>query len=99
MEAAINAGAEDVSGVAGEEGLWTVTTGPTDFFTVRTGLEKAGIPIEEARIAMIPTTRVEVRGENARNILGLIDEVEDLDDVQKVFANFDIPESEMAKLS
>jgi len=98
MEAAINAGAEDVAAPEGEESPWTVTTGPTDFFRVKAGLEKAGLAIDDAQIAMIPTMRVQVRGEQARSVLGLIDEVEDLDDVQKVYANFDIPDSELAKL-
>ncbi len=98
MEAAINAGAEDVSGSAGEDGLWTITTGPTVFFQVRAELEKAGVKVEEAQIAMIPTTRVEVRGDHARETLALIDQVEDLDDVQKVYANFEIPDSELANL-
>ena len=98
MEAAINSGAEDVLAPESEDGVWTVTTGPTDFFSTRTGLERAGIKIEDAQIAMVPTTRVEVRGENAKSVLALIEEVEDLDDVQKVYANFEIPESEMAKL-
>ena len=98
MEAAINAGAEDVAAPEGEDGVWTIATGPTEFFAVRAGLEKAGIAIQDAQIAMIPTTRIEVRGEIARSILALIDQVEDLDDVQKVYANFDIPDSELAAL-
>jgi YebC/PmpR family DNA-binding regulatory protein len=98
MEAAINAGADDVAPPDGEGGVWTVTTAPTEFFSVRTGLERSGLKVEDAQIAMIPTTRVEVRGDNAKDLLTLIDEVEDLDDVQKVYANFDIPESELAKL-
>jgi YebC/PmpR family DNA-binding regulatory protein len=92
MEAAIEAGAEDVAAPEGEEGVWVVTTGPTDFQTVKTGLEKAGLAIENAGLEMVPTTRVEVAGEDARKLLLLIDAVEDLDDVQKVYINGDVEE-------
>jgi YebC/PmpR family DNA-binding regulatory protein len=98
MEAAINAGAEDVASPEDEEGVWTVTTGPTEFQAVKEGVEKAGIKIEEARLTMIPTTRVEARGDQAKKLIALVDAVEDLDDVQKVYANFDIPDDELAKL-
>jgi transcriptional/translational regulatory protein YebC/TACO1 len=98
MEAAINAGAEDVASPEDEEGVWTVTTGPTEFQAVKEGIEKAGIKIEEARLTMIPTTRVEARGDQAKKLIALVDAVEDLDDVQKVYANFDIPDDELAKL-
>jgi transcriptional/translational regulatory protein YebC/TACO1 len=98
MNASIDAGADDVAAPEGEDGVWTVTTGPTSFQAVKDGLEKTRIPIEEAGIAMIPTTRVEVRGENARKLLALIEAVEDLDDVQKVYSNADIPNEELAAL-
>jgi YebC/PmpR family DNA-binding regulatory protein len=100
MEAAINAGAQDASraGDEGEDGFWTVTTAPTEFQMVKNGLEAAGITIEEAQIAMIPTTRVSVAADDARKLLSLIDAVEDLDDVQKVYTNSEISDEELAKL-
>jgi YebC/PmpR family DNA-binding regulatory protein len=98
MNAAIDAGADDVEAPAEDGGVWAVTTPPAAFQSVKDALEKAGLKIEEAQLAMIPTTRTEVRGEDARKVLALIDAVDDLDDVQKVYANFDIPDSELAAL-
>jgi YebC/PmpR family DNA-binding regulatory protein len=98
MDAAIQAGADDVSPPDGEGGFWMVATAPGSFQAVKESLERAGLKIEEAQLAMVPSTRVEVRGEDARRVLALIEAVEDLDDVQKVYANFEIPESEMAGL-
>jgi YebC/PmpR family DNA-binding regulatory protein len=98
MEAAIEAGAEDASPPESPGGVWSITTGPADFQQVKERLEAAGLKIEEAQIAMMPTMRVEVRGEEARKLLALLDAVEELDDVQKVYANFDIPESELAEI-
>lgn len=98
MEAAIEAGAEDASPPESPGGVWTVTTAPTEFQQVKERLEARDLKIEEARIAMVPTMRVEVRGDDARRLLALLDAVEDLDDVQKVYANFDIPDSELADI-
>jgi YebC/PmpR family DNA-binding regulatory protein len=98
MEAAINAGAEDVAAPEGDEGVWEITTAPGEFQTVKDGLEAAGVKIEEAQLAMVPTTRVTVAAENATKLLALIDAVEDLDDVQKVYANFDLSDEDLAKL-
>ena len=92
MEAAINAGAEDVAAPEGEDGMWVVTTAPGDFQAVKSGLEGAKIGIEEASLQMVPTMRVAANGEDAKKLLGLIDAVEDLDDVQKVYTNADLPE-------
>jgi YebC/PmpR family DNA-binding regulatory protein len=98
MEAAIEAGADDVSPPENPGGVWSITTAPTEFQQVKEKLEEAGLKIEEAQLAMVPTMRVEVRGDEARKLLALLDAVEDLDDVQKVYANFDIPEDELAQI-
>jgi YebC/PmpR family DNA-binding regulatory protein len=98
MAAAIEAGADDVAAPEGEDGVWMITTGPTEFLAAKQSLEGSGLPIQDAQLVMIPTMRVEVRGEHARNVLALIDAIEELDDVQKVYANFDIPDSELASL-
>jgi YebC/PmpR family DNA-binding regulatory protein len=98
MEAAIEAGAEDAAAPEAGSGIWTITTAPTEFQNVKERLETAGHKIEEAQIAMLPTMRVEIRGDDARKLLALLESVEDLDDVQKVYSNFDIPESELAAL-
>ena len=86
---AIDAGAEDVE-VDGS--LVIIYTTPTAFEQVKTALEKAGITAASAEISMRPTTTVRVEGEQARKVLRLVEDLEDLDDVQKVHANFDVPE-------
>jgi YebC/PmpR family DNA-binding regulatory protein len=98
MESAINAGADDVQSPDDEDDPWTVLTAPTQFQAVKEGLEKAGLTITEATIALIPQNRVEARGDDAKSLLDLIDALEELDDVQKVYANFDIPDDELAAM-
>ncbi len=99
LEAALNAGAEDVEepDAAGED--WTIYTEPTQFEAVKKSLEQAGYVIREAKFVMIPANRVEVRGEHAKAVVELVDALEELDDVQKVFTNADIPDDEMSKLA
>ena len=87
--AAIDAGAEDVEV---EPGLATVYTTPTSFERVKKALEAAGIKTGAAELSMRPTTTVRVEGDAARKLLGLVETLEDLDDVIKVHANFDVPE-------
>ena len=95
MEAALEAGAEDVA----EDGdYWSIETAPTDFQQVRDGLEAAGIEFESAELTMIPTNTVECTGKDAQKVIDLVDALEDNDDVQKVHANFDIPDDELAAL-
>jgi YebC/PmpR family DNA-binding regulatory protein len=101
MEVAIEAGAADVTPPEGEgddEGGWTILTPPASLHTVRDAIEKAGFAIEAARLDNIPTTSVVVTGETAKSVLKLVEVLEDNDDVQKVFANFDIPEDELAAM-
>jgi YebC/PmpR family DNA-binding regulatory protein len=98
MEIAVEAGADDVQAPEGEGGVWAISTPVPAFQTVKESLEAAGITIEEAQLTMVPSTRTEVRGENASRLLAMIDAIEDLDDVQKVHANFDIPDDELAAL-
>jgi len=90
MAAVLDAGAEDIS----DQGdSWQITTPPTDLHAVRTGLESAGIAITSADLTMLPTQTVPLGDEaSARPVLRLIDALEDHDDVQAVFANFDIPD-------
>jgi len=100
MEAAINAGAEDIEepDAAEDESQWTVLTSVAAFQPVKDAIEATKIKIADAQIAMIPNMRTLVKGDDARKVLSLIDAVEDLDDVQKVWANFDIADSELASL-
>ncbi|MGV1099459.1 YebC/PmpR family DNA-binding transcriptional regulator [Thiovibrio sp. JS02] len=97
MELALDAGAEDV---VEEDGVFQVLTAPDDFNGVREALEKAGVTFVEASISMIPKNTVEVADEKtAIQLMKLIDNLEDNDDVQKVHANFDIPDALMEKIS
>jgi YebC/PmpR family DNA-binding regulatory protein len=90
MLVAADAGAEDV-GL--EESTLQVTTAPEELAAVRAALEAAGIPYESAELTMVPKTTVEVGDEAAaKKLLRLVDALEELDDVQGVYANFDIPE-------
>ena len=89
MEAAVEAGAEDVQE---SEGAWEVTTAPTDLHKVASGLEAGDIPYESAELQRIPNTTVKLEADDARKILKLMEMIEDLDDVQSVSANFDIPD-------
>jgi transcriptional/translational regulatory protein YebC/TACO1 len=66
--------------------------------TVRTQLEQAGVTVSTAEITMLPQTTIPVDGGEARQVLALIESLEDLDDVQAVYANFDISEELMASL-
>ena len=101
LEAALDAGALDVESPddPGEDGaVFTVLTDPFQFQRIKESIEKAGFTIVEAQIAMIPQTKVEVRGPAARTNIQLVDALEELDDVQKVYTNFDIPDDELARL-
>ena len=90
MLAAADAGAEDVS-VEGSS--YQVTCSPEDLSSVRQRLEQAGIQIESAELTMLPKTTVEVADEAAaRKLIRLMEALEENDDVQDVYANFDIPE-------
>lgn len=95
MEAALDAGAEDF---AREDEQYVVTTAPNDFHAVRTTLESKAIAVAEAELAMIPKTTVKVEGKDAETLLKLLEDLEELDDVQKVWANFDIDVADMAKV-
>jgi YebC/PmpR family DNA-binding regulatory protein len=98
MELAIEAGALDVAPPDEPGGDWSVTTGPLDFLSVKSALEAAGVTISDAALDMIPTTTVTVAGEDARALIKLVDALEDNDDVQKVYANFEVPDEELAGL-
>ena len=93
LEAALEAGAEDFKR-EGEQ--FIVTTDPTLLHQVKGALEAKGLAIQESEIANIPKNTVRVEGKTAEQLLKLLEEVEDLDDVQKVAANFDMDVSEMA---
>ena len=88
MEAAIDAGAQDVV-TAGDSSI-EVLTAPGDFESVRDAMTKAKLPPEHAELTMRASVRVPVEGETAESLVKLIDVLEDLDDVQQVYTNADI---------
>ena len=95
MELALEAGAEDIE----DDGeAWRIVTDPADFITVKDALEAAEIEPGSAALNMIAGTTVACVGKDAAKVLRLIEAFEDHDDVQKVHANFDIPDEEMANL-
>jgi YebC/PmpR family DNA-binding regulatory protein len=88
--AAADGGAEDI---ARDGSSWQVLSAADDLHRVREALEGAGIAVESAEITMLPKTAVDVEDEaTAKKILRLMDALEENDDVQEVYANFDIPE-------
>ena len=76
-----------------------VVTAPGDLDAVRATLEAAGFAPASAEVSMEPSTTVKLEGEDAESMLRLADALDDLDDVQAVYANFDISEEEMARLA
>jgi YebC/PmpR family DNA-binding regulatory protein len=96
LEAALEAGAEDV--VEGESAI-EVKTAPADFEKVRDALAQAKFVPADAEITMQPGSTTKLEGADAQQMLKLAEALEDLDDVQNVYANFDISEEEMAKLA
>jgi YebC/PmpR family DNA-binding regulatory protein len=94
MLVALDAGAEDIKD-AGDS--WEVTTAPGDLGAVRSALDDAGIKYDSAELTMMPTNVVPLDNEvDAKRVLRVIDLLEDLDDVQNVYANFDIPNQLLA---
>ena len=97
MLAALDAGAEDL---ADEGEAWRVTTPPTELHKVRTAIEAAGMSVAEADLVMVPTSTVEVADvEGAKKVLRLVDSLDDHDDVQNVYANFDITDELLLEAS
>jgi YebC/PmpR family DNA-binding regulatory protein len=93
LEATLDAGAEDLKR---EGDQFIVTSDPASLHLVKSALESKGIVVQESEIANLPKNIVRVEGKAAEQLLKLLEEVEDLDDVQKVAANFDMDVSEMA---
>jgi YebC/PmpR family DNA-binding regulatory protein len=95
LEIALEAGADDL---ADAESTWEITCEPTAFAAVRDAIGAAGVPMLSAELTMLPQNTVPVEGGQAKQVLALLEALEELDDVQNVYANFDIPESVMAEL-
>ena len=87
MEAALDAGAEDF---ARDDDQFTITTAPADLHAVRAALQARGYASREAELTWVPKSTVRVEGAAAETLMKLLEGLEDLDDVQKVDANFDM---------
>jgi len=97
MELALGAGAEDMENT-GE--VYEITCDPAAYEQLKTALEGKEIPMEVAEISMVPQTMVAIDDENtARKVISLMEALEDHEDVQNAYANFDIPDEVMAKVS
>ncbi len=96
MTVALDAGAEDMQR---EESVYSVTAAPRDFEKVRDAIVKAGIQPLSAEISKLPKSTVKLTGKHAEQMLKLMEEMEEHDDVQHVYANFDIPDEIMAALT
>jgi YebC/PmpR family DNA-binding regulatory protein len=95
LEIALEAGADDL---VDSESTWEITCEPGALAAVRSAIEAAGVPMLSAELTMLPQSTIPVEGAQARQVLALLEALEDLDDVQSVYANFDIPEEVMASL-
>jgi YebC/PmpR family DNA-binding regulatory protein len=96
MEIALEAGADDVRDQGTE---WEVVTEPATFETVKRAIEQKGWKYLEARVGMIPQNTIRLEAGKAEQMLRLMEKIEDNDDVQNVYANFDIPDEVMETLS
>jgi YebC/PmpR family DNA-binding regulatory protein len=95
MLAAIDGGADDVE-PAGD--YWEITSAPSQLGALRQELEEAGAHIERGEVTQLPKTSVPVNAQTAPKVLRLVDALEDLEDVQAVYANFDIPDEVLVSL-
>jgi YebC/PmpR family DNA-binding regulatory protein len=95
LEIILEAGADDLQD-AGDQ--WEIVTEPEDLRTVRKALEDGGIQVATAELTMLPQNSVPVGADKAGSVLRLVDELEDLEDVQAVYSNFDIPEEILAQV-
>ena len=92
LSVALEAGAEDMQRA---ESMFEVTTVPADFERVRDAVAVAGIPMASAEVTMVPKNTLRIEGKAAQQMLQLMEELEEHDDVQHVYANFDIDEKVM----
>lgn len=96
MGIALDAGADDIRD---HDGTWEILSAPEAHETVLAALEKAGIPTESAEIAMIPKNTIKLEGKNAQAMLKLYDALEEHDDVQNVYGNYEVDEAEVEAMA
>ncbi|MBU4342591.1 MAG: YebC/PmpR family DNA-binding transcriptional regulator [Candidatus Omnitrophica bacterium] len=89
MDIVLDAGAQDMQT---EEDVYSIITDIKDFEKVKKAIEDSGIKVKSAEITMIPKSTMALTGEKAKQILALVDALEDSDDVQNVYANLDVPD-------
>lgn len=89
MGIALDAGAEDM---VVEDENYAIKTNPQDYFKVKKAIDDAGIKAEDAEITLLPKSTIKLAGEDARKVLDLVDSIEEHEDIQHVYANFDIPD-------
>ncbi len=87
MEISLEAGAEDFSN---DDGTYEIIAAPEDFESLKKSFEDENIAIASAEVTMLPKTTVEVKGKEAETLIKLMEALEDLDDVQNVYSNFDV---------
>ncbi len=95
LAAVLDAGAEEIEN---QGGTWEIISEPQDLVAVRTALQAAGIDYDSADAEFVPNLEVEIDADTARKVFKLIEALEDSDDVQNVFANFDLTEAVLAEL-
>ncbi|MFY9270441.1 MAG: YebC/PmpR family DNA-binding transcriptional regulator, partial [Candidatus Manganitrophaceae bacterium] len=96
MSIALDAGAEDIK--SDDPALFQVLTAVNDFEKVKKAIVDAGLTASSSEVTYLPQTYIKLEGKEAEQMLRLMDALEDHDDVQNVYANFDIPDEVMAKV-
>jgi YebC/PmpR family DNA-binding regulatory protein len=93
LSLALDAGAEDVQ--SSDETEFAVVTAPSDFESVKKALSDAGIPTLSAEVTLLPKTSIRLEGREAEQMLNLMETIDDHDDIQKAYANFEVPDTLM----
>jgi len=96
MDIVLDAGADDLRN---HEGAWEILSPPEAHEAVLQALQKAGIPTESAEVAMVPKNTIKLEGKNAQAMLKLYDALEEHDDVQNVYGNYEVDEAEVEALA
>ncbi|MBU1726680.1 MAG: YebC/PmpR family DNA-binding transcriptional regulator [Candidatus Omnitrophica bacterium] len=96
MDLVLEAGAEDMKS---DDKNYEITTAPQNFEAVKKAIDDKGIKCQDAEVTMLPSSTVKVTGGDAKTVLGLVEALEEHDDVQAVYANFDIPDDILEQAS
>jgi transcriptional/translational regulatory protein YebC/TACO1 len=96
LNVVLDAGADEVNDLGDS---FEIVTAPSDLVAVRTSLQTAGIDYDSADTSFLPTMSIPIDAETAKKVFDLIDVIEELDDVQNVYGNFDVSDEVMASLS